>query len=519
MHILSSNFNLIESNSNWSELKSSKVSIDKNFNNFHLNLLNNKLLETNVSFHTIIYLSDNNFKEIFRKIKSLKNTLNRFSSKAFFFYFFNDTFLSRKNKNDCLKEIKRWSNLSSNIFITKFFDFKRKKFFNSRNLLYLKFPFDVSAIDFFVDLINEKIKQLNSKPYKLIILDCDNTLWGGVLDENNNRELLYGNSGKGKLFKKFQLKIKDLKNKGFLLSICSKNNEKQVWNFFKKRKMILQKKDFIFSKINWSEKSENIFNIVKNLGLRFEDCIFIDDNILELKKVQSRIKEINIIHMKDIANINKVINNNERFSKFLISKEDKKKYSQYKLREKYYKFVNKKNNKNSNTKEVIKDLKQKLKIINYTDSNLKRAEELFQKTNQFNFSLNRYKSNQLMSLNKNKKYELKMFNLKDKFGDHGIIGAYILKKVDDKVIIVDFLLSCRVLYRFVEQFILSKISKKFQGKEIIIIHNKSMVNSELVSKFLTNKIFKLLNRKESKFFYKINLNKKEINETEKLFSH
>ena len=243
----------------------------------------------------------------------------------------------------------------------------------------------MSAIDFFVDFINEKIKQLNSKPYKLIILDCDNTLWGGVLDESKNKEILYGNSGKGRLFKDFQLKIKELKNKGFLLSISSKNNEKQVWSFFKKKKMVLQKKDFIFSKIDWSEKSEKIFKIVKNLGLRFEDCVFIDDNILEIKKVQSRIKNINTIHMKNIASMNKVINNNERFSKFLISKEDKKKYDQYKLREKYYKFVNKKNSKNLNTKEIIKNLKQKIKIINYTNSNLKRAEELFLKLTNLTF--------------------------------------------------------------------------------------------------------------------------------------
>lgn len=519
MHILSSNFNLIESNSNWNALKKNKVFIDKNFNNFHLTLLNNELLETNASFHNIIYLSDTNYKEVFRKIRSLKNTLKKFTSKAFFFYFFNDPFLGKKEKNNCLKEIKRSTTLSSNLFIKNFFDYKRKKFFNSRNLLYLKFPFDVSAIDFFVDFVNGKIKQLNSKPYKLIILDCDNTLWGGVLDESKNKEILYGNIGKGRFFKEFQLKIKELKNKGFLLSISSKNNEKQVWSFFKKKKMVLQKKDFIFSKIDWSEKSENIFNIVKNLGLRFEDCVFIDDNILEIKKVQSRIKNINTIHMKNIANINKVINNNVRFSKFLISNEDKKKYGQYKLREKYYKFVNKKNSKNLNTEDIIKNLKQKIKIINYTNLNLKRAEELFHKTNQFNFSLNRYKSSQLMILNKNKQYELKMFNLKDKFGDHGIIGAYILKKVDDKIIIVDFLLSCRVLYRFVEHFILSKITKKFPGKEIIIIHNKNKVNSELVSKFLANKFFKLLNKIESKFFYKINLNQKDINETQKLFNN
>ena len=283
--------------------------------------------------------------------------------------------------------------------------------------------------------------------------------------------------------------------------------------------MILQKKDFIFSKINWSEKSENIFNIVKNLSLRFEDCVFIDDNILEIKKVQKRIKSIHTIHLNDIASINEKILNNERFSKFLVSKEDKKKHNQYKLREKYYKFVNEKNKRNLNSKDVIKDLKQKIRIINFTSLNLKRAEELFKKTNQFNFSLNRYRNNQLAKLNKNKHYELKMFDLKDKFGNHGIIGAYILQKIGPKVIIVDFLLSCRVLYRFVEVFILSKIWKKFYGKEIIIVHNKNMVNSELVSKFLKNKIFKLFNRKGNKFFYKINFNKKDINETNKLFSN
>ena len=94
-------------------------------------------------------------------------------------------------------------NLSSNFFTNHFLDNKENNFFSARNLSILKFPFDVSAISFFCSIINKKIKQLNSKPYKLIILDCDNTLWGGILDENKNKELLYGNKGKGKFFKIF----------------------------------------------------------------------------------------------------------------------------------------------------------------------------------------------------------------------------------------------------------------------------------------------------------------------------
>ena len=110
-----------------------------------------------------------------------------------------------------------------------------------------------------------------------------------------------------------------------------------------------------------------------------------------------------------------------------------------------------------------------------------------------------------------------MFNLKDKFGNHGIIGAYILKVEKDKILINDFLLSCRVLYRFVEEYILVKISTKYPNKELIIVHNKSFLNTNLIDKFLTKKIFKFLYKNKNNFFYKINFDKKILNETKKLF--
>ena len=183
---------------------------------------------------------------------------------------------------------------------------------------------------------------INNKPYKLIILDCDNTLWGGVLDEDKPSEIQYSSKNKVFSFKDFQKKLKILKNKGFLLSICSKNNETRVWNFFKKRKMELQKKDFILSKINWNEKFDNINFIVKNLNLRFQDCIFIDDNILEIKKVKDKIKNIHTMHLKDISKADTLLNNDIRFNRLIVSKDDKKKYKQYKLKSKFTQYVRQK---------------------------------------------------------------------------------------------------------------------------------------------------------------------------------
>ena len=118
-------------------------------------MLNIELLESNVS-HNIIFLSNKNYKEIFRKIKSLKKNFNKFSSKAFFFYFFKDPSLNVKNQNICLKKMGVLSNLSSNIFIEDFFNHKGK-FFDSRNLLYLKFPFDVSAINLLLISLMKKL--------------------------------------------------------------------------------------------------------------------------------------------------------------------------------------------------------------------------------------------------------------------------------------------------------------------------------------------------------------------------
>ena len=399
MHFLSSNFNLISSNSLWDELKKKEVFIDSNFDNFYLSLLDNKIYEKYNTFHLIIFLNKKNYKENKKKILSLQKNFKKFSAKKFFLYFFfENSFKISKNKKINL-EINQLKNLSKNLSIETFFQNKSGILLNSRNLKIIKFPFDVTAITFFSKKILEKINILSSKPYKLIILDCDNTLWGGILDEDKNYEIAYGGKKNGMYFQIFQKVLKELKNKGFLLSLCSKNNEKKVWNFFKSRKMILQKKDFILSKIDWNEKADNISSMVKNLDLRFEDCIFIDDNILEIKKVKSQIKNINTLHLKKIVNIKNTIDKDPRFKKLYVSQSDKAKHKQYILKSKFTRYVD----NAEKAPNLIKGLKQKINIINCNNKNLHRAEELFKKTNQFNFSLNRYKNNEILNLIKKKK--------------------------------------------------------------------------------------------------------------------
>ena len=191
---------------------------------------------------------------------------------------------------------------TDNVF-TQFINNLNNSFYNARNKTFLGFPFDIKIISKFKSLISRNMDLINAKPYKLIILDCDNTLWGGVLDEMGLQGIEYDEDGVGKVFKDFQNELKKLKDKGFLLSISSKNTSEKVWEAMTKRNMILSKKDFIFPKINWNEKFLNIKEISNSLNLRAQDTIFIDDNIIEIQKLKNTLIRLIPYILKSLTNI------------------------------------------------------------------------------------------------------------------------------------------------------------------------------------------------------------------------
>jgi FkbH-like protein len=515
MHFVTSNFNILYSNKIWEPLqKKENVVIDEGYNSFYLKLNSLKILDNYKIFHIFIYLDISNIDKTLKLLRELKKKIFT-KKKIFFLYLIKYNDINLKNNNYLIKKIsefiRRINYKKQNLFIKTYLEIKNN-FFNNRNKLYIRFPFDISVLKKFSENIKDSIKIINSKPYKLIILDCDNTLWGGILSEDKKQGIIYGNEGQGIIYKEFQNKLKKLKKKGFLLSISSKNNEKDVWNVMKSRRMILQKKDFFNPKINWNEKYINIRKIISELSLRPSDVIFIDDNILEIQKVKEFIKDINCLHINDPLNINKVIESDPRFQKLKILEEDILKQKQYKIRLNYEK--EKKENKN-NSKFFIK-LKQKIKFYNCNKSNFERALQLFNKTNQFNFSLNRYNSLELEKLNNNQNYEIKLFDLKDKFGDHGLIGLYVIFKRKNIIEVVDFLISCRVFNRYVEHYVIWYILNKYK-KKIIIKYFKTELNNKLVPIFLKNEYFQLEKVRRKKFTYNL-IFKNKLNEIKRIFN-
>ena len=507
MHLLTSNFNLLQSNSSWENLKKKNFHIDENFNNFFFQLNSTKNFHKYNSIHVILNFENNNKHILVKQIKYLKKKIDL--TKIYFYVSF-DVF--NKNYLKFEKFLEKKINFKKddlNLIILK------KIKFNKRNKTHISFPYHSYAIEQLSKQIYIVFHSLQYKPYKLIVLDCDNTLWGGILDEDGKNKILYSNKGKGAIYKKFQQYLKMLKKKGFILSICSKNEAKRVWEAMKNKKMILQKKDFIYPKINWSAKDKNIREILSSLSLREEDALFVDDNIIEIERVKSTLKKINYLQF-DKKNIINNIYKDLRLKKNKVLKEDKKKYYQYKLKSKFDELKEKqpeiKNNFN-----FLKSVNQKIKFLKCNSKNIDRCLQLIHKTNQFNISLKRYSKNDLLNILINKKYFLRLIHFKDKFGEHGIVGLFIIYTDTKEIIIKDFLLSCRVLFRKIEDFTISKISSIYPKKKILIEYKKTVVNNKLVPKFLTKSYFKLYKRKEKNLeIYKIT-NNNELNATKKIF--
>jgi hypothetical protein len=517
MHFITSNFNNLHSNRGWDLLKKKyNVILDEDYNSFYIKLNNRTILNTYDSFHIFIYLDVNNIDKNIKLLKELKKKIF-LEKKLFCIYIFKYNDNNLINNKNIIKKISNFIaelNLhKKNLYLKSYLELKHN-FFNERNKSYLKFPFDISALKKFSAIVRNNLRIIYSKPYKLIILDCDNTLWGGILDEDKAEGISYGNDEGGVVFKEFQNILKKLKKEGFLLSISSKNNEKSVWAAMKHKKMILQKKDFLNPKINWDEKYINIKKTLSELSLRPSDSIFIDDNILEIEKVKKFIKGINCLHINKKINIKKNITDDPRFQKLIILEEDIKKYKQYEIKFKYEKL--KKNNKNNSI--FFKKLKQKIKIFNCNKSNFERALQLFAKTNQFNFSLNRYGGLKLKKIINDLNYDVKLFDLNDKFGSHGIIGAYIIKKKSNTIEIIDFILSCRVFNRYVEDYIIWHICKTYKARKILINYLSTDLNNKLIPKFLKNKYFVLKNKINNVYTYQVILNK-NLNEIKNIFNN
>ena len=324
---------------------------------------------------------------------------------------------------------------------------------------------------------------------KVLVLDCDNTLWKGVIGEDGINGIAHGEDVEGLVYNISQGLIKSLKNTGVLLCLASKNFESDVWPHFEGNSFILDADDITSMRINWSSKDKSIIELAEELSLGLDSFMFYDDNPLEREIVSSILPMVEVLSFN--ANQQKRLETFESelrrscFS-FNILDEDKLRVKEYQM-----KFAREEVIKNSNTiEDIIESLGIEISLVEPRE-NITRVVELTNKTNQFNLTTKRYSLNQMTKfLDKGEVYP---FRVKDKFSDMGIVGLVMIEKFDDQLYALDnFLMSCRVLGRGIENKIWQCVVEKLPAESVVTAQYIESERNGLVKDLLDTLSFKKL---------------------------
>lgn len=300
--------------------------------------------------------------------------------------------------------------------------------------------------------IARKICALKRQQFKVIVLDCDNTLWQGICGEEGEMGVCVDEN-----FRTLQKFMLEKNTSGMLLALCSKNNEQDVWKVFDKNTGMLLKKDNLITwRINWQSKSENIKSIAKELNLGLDSFIFIDDNPMECAEVMEACPMVLTLQLpKDTKQIPAFLEHVWAFDILKVTEEDRNRTQMY-ATEKKRKEIQE---KDLTIEEFIKSLKLKVSMKLINKNQIARVAQLTQRTNQFNLSTIRRTEEKLETLLEDKSIKCWVVEVMDKFGEYGLVGVILTKERQDSIFIDTFLLSCRVLGRGVENAILSSLAK------------------------------------------------------------
>lgn len=319
----------------------------------------------------------------------------------------------------------------------------------------------------FGDWLEEEIRLRERTKKKCLILDLDNTLWGGILSEDGINKLDIGEGYPGSAFRDFQQLILELKQRGVILCLASKNDEVDVREFFQRRDMPLKFEDFTITAISWEEKEETIHRIVQRLGIGMDSVVFIDDSAVERERVSRALPGVTVPGFPEqpyalcsfYSNIFRTY-----FGAAQLTDEDKCKTAQYENKI----SADSLQEQSINEEDFIESLKMKLTYCPANDENIERISQLINKANQFNLTTQRHTLAELKQLSE---YSLvRGLSVEDKFGKLGIVASSVVVINGKEATIEEFLLSCRIFGRQIETEYLKCILNELFGQGVRIVH-------------------------------------------------
>jgi FkbH-like protein len=332
----------------------------------------------------------------------------------------------------------------------------RLRWHDERKWLIARMP--VSA-DHLIYLAREWLRflvPLCGKTAKVLVADLDNTLWGGVIGEDGMAGIKLSQEYPGAAYQNLQRAMLDLSRRGILLAICSKNNSEDAMEALEQHPgMVLRPKDFASVRINWTDKAQNLREIASELNVGVDALAFIDDNPVERGQVRGALPEVMVIDLpEDPLAYAATVRDCPIFERLALSSEDQQRTALYAAqRERSHaeqSFQSK--------EDFFRYLEQEAEIAPVSPVTLARIAQLTQKTNQFNLTTRRYTEQQIADMAARAGWQVLSIDMRDRFGDHGLVGVAITHQEAGTCEIDTFLLSCRVIGRGVETALLSHLA-------------------------------------------------------------
>lgn len=491
---------------------------------FQMLLQNNELFYTNTYGVNIILLrfddwirydNESTYEEKEHKLRqNLNDFINVLTSAAqkvtqpILFYLLPNNNKERKQYDNLYEDLEK--NLSSGInkisnvyyYNWKSIDYyyKSKNIYDENSDKQGHVPFTAEYYTIISTHIARVIYSLKYPQSKVIVLDCDNTLWKGVCGEDGIDGIKLDNARIQ--FHKFLL---EQKKAGMLLCMCSKNEERDVLEVFKNRSDFpLKLSDFVSWKINWKNKSQNLIELASELQLGIDSFIFIDDNPIECAEVKTNLSSVVTLQFpQEEEKIDAIIKHTWAFDHLVRTSEDANRtimYQQNLQREK-------EKESSVSFKDFLKNIKLNITLSRMKEKDLERVSQLTFRTNQFNSTKIQRTTHDIMSFVRNSMNECLTVHVKDRFGDYGLVGVVFFRRQEQNFIVDSMILSCRVLGKGVEHYIvaqLGKIARESGISEIVFQYNTTDKNTPIRDFFNQFKGCKMEQKEDNGFNYIVN---------------
>ena len=322
---------------------------------------------------------------------------------------------------------------------------------------------------------------------KCLVLDLDNTLWSGVIGEDGLSGVQLGHQGLGLAYREFQMAALALSQRGVILAVCSKNNPDDALAALRDHPdMVLRPDHFACLEINWNTKPENLRRIARRLNIGLDSLVFWDDRPIEREMVRDQLPEVLVVNVpEDPSDYAAHLLELDCFDILSLTDEDRRRSKMYHQQVQRELYVEQ--SQPGSLADFYSSLEVVVTIKAANDFTFPRVAQLTERTNQFNFTTHRYSENEVRAMASDSRYQIYSLQLRDRFGDLGIVGAAIVRCEPRRWLLDTFLMSCRALGRTVEDAFLAHLVRQAAEADVRLVSRFIPTKKNAAARaFLTN---------------------------------